>query len=152
MKLGQFPRVARYASILLALSYVGSAQADATSSLLAQGYQQWSAGHLDKARHLYENAVKGAPTSVEAHMKLAGLYLTGKDYAASTQQYQSAISLDPKNAKAWIGLGISYLHSGDKSLTRAAWEQAMRVDPTRRAQLAPLVARLDAAESSANSP
>jgi Tfp pilus assembly protein PilF len=144
MKSGYLARIASYASILLSLSYVGSAQADATSSLLAKGYEQWSAGHLDKAQHLYESAVKAAPTSVEAHMRLAGLYLTGKDYGASTKQYQRAISLDPKNAKAWIGLGISYLHSGDKNLTRAAWEEAIRVEPARKAQLAPLVAKLDA--------
>lgn len=76
-------------------------------------------------------------------MKLAGLYITRKDYSAGTKQYQRAISLDPKNPKAWIGLGIAYLHSGDKSLTRAAWEEALRLDPARKEQLAPLLAKLD---------
>jgi Tfp pilus assembly protein PilF len=131
-------------SVVLTGWFIGTAQADTTSSLLAQGYQQWSAGHLDQAQHTYEQAIKADPRSVEAHMKLAGLYITRKDYAASTKQYQRAISLDPKNAKAWIGLGIAYLHSGDKTLTRAAWEEAMRLEPARKQQLAPLLAKLDA--------
>jgi Tfp pilus assembly protein PilF len=123
--------------------FTGTAEADATPTLLAQAYQQWSAGHLDQAQQSYEQALKANPRSVEARMKLAGLYITRKDYSASTKQYQRAISLDPKNAKAWIGLGISYLHSGDKSLTRAAWEEALRLEPARKQQLAPLLAKLD---------
>jgi Tfp pilus assembly protein PilF len=143
MKSGYITRVAGCASILLGLSISGTALADNSSALLAQGYQQWSQGHLDQAQHSYELAIKADPRSVEAHMKLAGLDITRKDYSASTKQYQRAISLDPKNPKAWIGLGIAYLHSGDKSLTRAAWEEALRLDPARKEQLAPLLAKLD---------
>lgn len=137
----------RWAAACLAAAlsglFVADADADATSSLLAQAYQQWSAGQLDQAQRTYEQAIKTNPRSVEAHMKLAGLFITRKDYAASTKQYQRAISLDPKNAKAWMGLGIAYLHSGDKSLTRAAWEEALRLEPARKQQLAPLLAKLD---------
>ena|ERR1700690_2053662 len=124
--------------------FIGTAQADAASPLLAQAYQQWSAGHLAQAQQTYEQAIKADPRSVEAHMKLAGLYITRKDYSASTTQYKRAIGLDPKNAKAWIGLGIACLHSGDKSMTRAAWEEAVRLDPARKQQLAPLLGKLDA--------
>jgi Tfp pilus assembly protein PilF len=132
--------------LVLALSglFIGTARAETTAALLAKGYQQWSVGQLDQAQQTYAQAVKADPRSVEAHMKLAGLYITRKDYGASTQEYHRAISLQPDNAKAWIGLGIAYLHSGDKSLTRAAWEQAMRLEPARKQQLAPLLARLDA--------
>ena len=140
MKSGDMARVAGGASILLCLSFAGAVRADATSSLLAKGYQQWSAGHLDQAAKSYEQAVKADSRSVEAHMKLAGLYIARKDYSASTREYHRVIGLDPKNAKAWIGLGIAYLHSGDKSLTRAAWEEALRLEPGRREQLAPLLA------------
>lgn len=123
--------------------FIGAAQADSTASLLAQGYQQWSSGHLDQAQHTYERAIKADPRSVEPRMKLAGLYMTRKDYSAATTQYQRAIGLDPKNAKAWMGLGIAYLHNGDKSMTRAAWEEALRLEPARKQQLAPLLAKLD---------
>ena len=123
--------------------FIGTAQADAASPLLAQAFQQWSAGHLDQAQRTYEQAIKAEPRSVEAHMKLAGLYMTRRDYSAGTAQYQRVIGLDPKNAKAWIGLGIAYLHSGDKGLTRAAWEEALMLDPARKKQLAPLLAKLD---------
>ena len=131
-------------SVVLTGWFIGTAQADATSSLFTQAYQQWSAGHLDQAQHTYEQAIKADPRSIEAHMKLAGLYMTRKDYAAGTTQYQRAIGLDPKNAKAWMGLGIAYLHGGDKSMTRAAWEEALRLEPARKQQLAPLLAKLDA--------
>jgi Tfp pilus assembly protein PilF len=143
MRSGYLKRVAGCTSIILGLSFIGSAQADSTSSLLAQAYQQWSQGHLDKAQQLYESAVKADPSSVEAHMKLAGLLLSRNDFNASIKEYQRLIGLDSKNAKAWIGLGIAYLHGGDKSMTRAAWEEALRLDPSRKDQLAPLIAQLD---------
>lgn len=143
MKSGYITRVAGCASIVLGLCLTGSALAESTSSLLAQAYQEWSQGHLDKAQKLYENAVKADPNSVEGHMKLAGLLLSRNNFSASIKEYQRLIGLYPKNAKAWIGLGIAYLHSGDKSLTRAAWEEALRLEPARKEQLAPLIARLD---------
>ena len=144
MKSSYTRRFAVSASIFLGMLFIGSALAEPTSSLLAQAYQAWSQGHLDQAQQLYEKAVKADPNSVEGHMKLAGLHLSRNNFSACIKEYQRVIGLDPKNAKAFIGLGLAYMHSGDKSLTRAAWEEALRLDPSRKEQLAPLLAKLEA--------
>lgn len=136
--------IAGCAAILLGAWLAGAAQAESSAApLLAQGYQEWSKGHLDKAQKLYEKAVQLEPGSVEAHMKLAGLLLSGNNFTASIKEYQRVIGLDPKNAKAFIGLAIAYMHSGDKGLTRAALNEALRLEPARKDQLAPLLAQLD---------
>ena len=136
-------RIAGCVSILLTGWFIGTAQADTSSALLAQGYKQWAAGHMDQAQRSYEQAAKRGPRSLEAHTRLAGLYIARNNFSASIKEYQNVISLDPKNAKAFIGLGIAYLHSGNKSLTRAAWEEAVRLEPAREPQLTPLLAKLD---------
>ena len=109
------------------------------TALVAQGDKQWAAGRLDDARRSFEEAVTVNPRSPDAHMKLAGLQLSGRNYAAAIQTYQRIIGLDGNNAKAWIGLGMAYLHSGQHELSRAAFGEAVRADPSRKAQLAPLL-------------
>lgn len=144
MKPGYWTVLASCAALALGLGFAGAARAEsASSALLAQGYQEWSKGHLDKAQKLYEKAVQLEPGSVEARMKLAGLLLSGNNFVASIKEYQKVIGLDPKNAKAFIGLAIAYMHSGDKGLTRAALNEALRLEPARKDQLAPLLAQLD---------
>jgi Tfp pilus assembly protein PilF len=141
--LSRFSPAVTTAALLSVLSG-GTLAADSASSMISHGYQEWAAGHPDKAQELFERAVKTEPNSVEAHMKLAGLLLSSNNFGASVKEYQRVIGLDPNNAKAFIGLAISYMHSGDKSLTRAALNEALRIEPSRKQQLAPLLAQLDA--------
>lgn len=121
-----------------------SAQAEAPSTLLVQGDQQWAAGKLDLAQKTFEQAVVAEPRSVSAHMKLAGLQLSRQDFKACIETYQKTIGLDAKNAKAWLGLGFAYLHTGKNDLSRAAFNEAIRVDPRNKEKLAPVLAKLSA--------
>lgn len=121
-----------------------SAQADAPSSLISQGEQQWAAGKLDLAQKTFEQAVIAEPRSVNAHMKLAGLQLSRQDFKACIETYQKTIGLDAKNAKAWLGLGFAYLHTGKNDLSLAAFNEAIRVEPVNKEKLAPVLAKLGA--------
>jgi Tfp pilus assembly protein PilF len=135
-----------YVMGLAASLLTGTAWATTTGnaeSLLASGTKLLEQGKLEPAQKAYEAAVKAAPRSVDANMKLAGVYIAQNNFTAATRIYQQVIGLDPTNAKAFIGLGIAYLHSGDKALTRAALEEALRLEPQRKDQLTPILSMLD---------
>jgi|WetSurMetagenome_2_1015567.scaffolds.fasta_scaffold23779_7 Tfp pilus assembly protein PilF len=127
----------------LAMGAASAAKSGNAESLLASGTQLLQQGKLEPAQKAYEAAVKADPRSVDAKMKLAGVYIAQNNFTAATRTYQQVIGLDPTNAKAFIGLGIAYLHSGDKALTRAALEEALRLEPQRKEQLTPILSMLD---------
>jgi Flp pilus assembly protein TadD len=126
-------------AVALAVALVGASAWAADTSLVAEGARQWEAGRLVEAQKSFEQAAIADPSSIEVRMKLGGLQLVTRNYAAAIQTYQKALSLDGNNAKAWMGLGFAYLHSGQPELSRAAFAEAIRVDPSRTAQLAALV-------------
>ncbi len=130
---------------VLSLNHVARADGSATE-LIAQGTHWLEQGQFDRARQAFEAAAQAEPRSVAAHMKLAGVNLAQNHSDAAIAHYQRVIGLDPKQAKAFIGLGIAYLHKGNKSLTRAAFAEAIRLEPEREAQLAPIIAELNAPE------
>lgn len=123
---------------------IWSAQAIVPSALIAQGDPQWAAGQLDQAQKSFEQAVKDDPTSVSAHMKLAGLQLSRQEFKSCIATYQGAIGLDANNARAWLGLGFAYLHTGQSALSLAAFNEAIRVDPVNREKLASVLTKLTA--------
>lgn len=136
-------------AVLITGFVIWAAQATPPNSLLAQGEQQWAAGQLDQAQKSFEQAVQTEPSSVSAHMRLAGLQLSRQLFTASIDTYKSAIGLDANNAHAWVGLGFAYLHTGQDALSLAAFNQAVQVDPSIQEKLAPLLAKLMAAAPSA---
>lgn len=131
-------------AVLISGFVLWSAQAPVRPDLLAQGEQQWAAGQLDQAQTTFEQAVKENPTSVSAHMKLAGLQLSRQQFTACIATYQRAIGLDANNARAWLGLGFAYLHTGQDALALAAFNEAVRVDPRNQEKLAPVLTKLTA--------
>lgn len=120
--------------------------AEADSRLIIRGDKQWAAGDLDGAQQDFEQAVRMAPRSVDAHMKLGGLQLARNDFGHSIPIYQHVIGLDQKNVKAWIGLGIAYMHTGQNKLSLAAFGEAVKFDPARRDQLAAVMDKLNKPE------
>ena len=130
-------------ALVVALLAPGARAADLANPgdavLVVQGNKQWAEGRLEDARKSFEQAVAANPRSIDARMKLGGLLLSSRSYAAAIQTYQQTLSLDGDNAKAWIGLGMAYLHCGQKELSRGAFEAAVRADPGRKTQLAGLM-------------
>lgn len=126
-------------AVLTAVQAAPMGTAPTEAALIAQGDKHWAAARLDDAARSFEQAVAANPTSVAAHMKLAGLQLSRQDYNRAAETYKRTISLDAKNSKAWIGLGFAYRHTSRSELARAAFEEAARLDPSRKPQLAPLL-------------
>jgi Flp pilus assembly protein TadD len=130
-------------AMIMAAGLACPAYADGASTLIARGDQQWSQGHLDLALKFYQKAVRTDTDSTEAHLRLAGLHLARQDFDAGVKEFKRAIAIDPKNARAWIGLAIASLHGGNTNLARAALHEAIRLEPGRKAQLDPVLAKLD---------
>ena len=51
------------------------------------GNRYWEAGDLDRAEASYRRAMEQEPGSVDAHMKLAGLYIARQRYKAGVETY-----------------------------------------------------------------
>ncbi|MDD5029832.1 MAG: tetratricopeptide repeat protein [Rhodoferax sp.] len=98
----------------------------------------------DQAQATFARAVSAEPTSLQVHMKLAGLQLSRQDFKASIPTYQAAIGLDANHDKAWLGIAFAYLHTGQDALAAAAFDAAIRINPANRDQLAPVLDKLQA--------
>ena len=96
-----------------------------------------------QAQQAFEAAVKAEPASVPARLRLAGFQLSQQQMEACIANYKQVIGQEPKNSKAWIGLGMAFLHISQPENARAAFDEAIRADPSRKEQLALLLAKLD---------
>ncbi len=120
------------------------AAADEAQRLIDAGNQHWQSGELDQAAASYKSGIEKDPGSVDAHMKLAGLYIARQEYRAGVETFQQAIGISPDNANAFIGMAIGYLHMGDPELAHAALDEAVRIDPESRERVEPLMAHIEA--------
>ena len=130
-------------ALALASSYAIAAAED-VQRLIDAGNEHWQAGQLDQAQASYMSALEKEPRSVDAHMKLAGMYIARQQYRAAVETFQQAIGIKPDNADAFIGMAIGYLHLGDPALAYAALEEAARIDPKKRDRVEALMAHIDA--------
>lgn len=132
-------------SVTLAAHAAGAATGATTTTTTAidQGNRLWEEGKHEEAQKRFEEAVKADPKSIDALMKLAGIQMTRLNYSAAILTYRDVLAIDPKFAKAWMGMGMCYLHSGSREMARTAFEEALRAEPSRKEQLAPVLAELD---------
>lgn len=133
-----------FIGVALMTASAAQAKSEPVNALVALGDQQWKQGKLDEAKKTFKSALTAEPTSIDAHMKLAGLQLSSQDFKGCIQTYQDVISLDSNNGRAWLGLGFSYLHLGKNSLSLAAFNEAIRIDPTKKETLQPVLSKLQA--------
>ncbi len=122
----------------------GTASAEEVRAWIDAGNRHWEAGDLDRAAASYRSAIEQDASSVDAHMKLAGLQIARQEYRAGVETFQQAISLNPDNANAFIGMAIGYLHLGDHALAYAALEEALRIEPDKRDRIEPLMQQIEA--------
>lgn len=104
-----------------ALSYLDQAESKVGRQLevrLEKGLIYERQNMMQQAMTEYEVAVKLAPKSVKAHMKLAEAYAVNEWYLDSIDQYNKVLDMEPDHPKAdWIKTEISRLKSlGDSQV------------------------------------
>ena len=111
------------------------------AALMAEGESLWQQGQLPQAAEQFRQAADLDPRSVDARMKLGGVYVAEQKFPAGREAFKEAISIDPKNANAFVALGIAYLHTGSGPAL-AAFDQALELDPSLYKKLDPIIKSL----------
>ncbi len=75
---------------------------DDPNALYAKGMAKLQAGDLAGARTIFEDVVRLAPSSAEAHNSLGFVLLTQGDAAAAIPQLQEAVRLKPEFVQAMM--------------------------------------------------
>ena len=127
----------------VALACIQPLAAETAGQTLAQADRYWAEGKLTEAQQAFEAAAREQPASTAVRLRLAGFQLAQQQMDACIANYKQVIGQEPKNSKAWIGLGMAFLHISQPENARAAFEEAIRADPSRKEQLALLLAKLD---------
>lgn len=78
--------------------------------------------------HAWEDAVRRAPLSAEAHRGLGEAYLRRGDGRAEPA-LRRAVTLDPADAAGWTNLGAFLLESGRADEAETAWRSAAEAAP-----------------------
>ena len=97
---------------------------------MASGRGSFEKGDYTNAVRYYEQAVKVAPESLDAHLNLANaLLLTGRSESA-VEECQRAIDLDPNDPAAYYVMGCAYLRQNQAEKAVQAFQQSQKIDPT----------------------
>lgn len=86
-------------------------------------------GQIAKAIAEYQKALVIEPTSLIAHITLAGLYGGQGAISKAEQHFKRAIELDENRAKAWFNIGLARLKVGKLEGAIRALKQASLLDP-----------------------
>jgi tetratricopeptide (TPR) repeat protein len=77
-----------------------------------QAEQLLERGALEQAQEAYQNVLRIEPESIVAHLGLASIYYTQKQYQAALEEWRQVLSIDPHNleAKGYMELTSKKLH------------------------------------------
>ncbi len=90
----------------------------------------WSnAGKYEAALPVYEDAIRRAPQSEPARVRLTICLAALRQYPRAEATLKQALKLAPKDAAAWVQLGLAQLGQGKPPDAIAAFEKARLTDP-----------------------
>ncbi|WEJ94790.1 glucose repression mediator protein [Yamadazyma tenuis] len=92
---------------------------------LAIGSLAESLGDLEKALSSYDSALRHAPNSPDALIKLANIYRSKDVFFKAAELYEQALNYSPENGETWGLLGHCYLMLDDLQRAYAAYQRAL---------------------------
>jgi len=106
-------------------------QLDSTSAIwhIAMGDLYYRRIDLIKAEGEFTKAVRLAPDSTEARLKLAELRLVKREYAEAMRWVNDALRLDDQDPKAYFLKGWIHREAGDTALAISSYRTAVERDP-----------------------
>ena len=87
-------------------------------------------GDDTNAVRYYQQAVKLAPESLDAHLNLANAFLLADDSEGAVEECQRAIELDPNDPAAYYLMGCAYLRQNQPEKAVQAFQQSQKIDPS----------------------
>jgi tetratricopeptide (TPR) repeat protein len=84
---------------------------------------------LERARKLYEHALKLRPDYAEAINNLGTIYYATKSYRRAISQYKKALRITPDSASILSNLGTGYFARRNYELAFITYQQALALDP-----------------------
>jgi lipoprotein NlpI len=76
--------------------------------LITVGVANAQIGQLERAKCLFQRAIRLRPKYVEAYINLGNVLGDLKEHDAAINIFKIAVSLDPRNAEAYFNLGIAF--------------------------------------------
>jgi len=96
---------------------------------MASGRGYFERGEAANAVRFYQQAVKAAPESLDAHLNLANALLLADDAPGVVGECQRAIELDPNEPAAYYLEGCAYLRQNEPEKAVQAFQQSQKIDP-----------------------
>ena len=98
--------------------------------LMASGRGSFEKGDSTNAVRYYQQAVKLAPESLDAHLNLANALLLAGRSESAVEECQRAIDLDPNDPAAYYVMGCAYLRQNQAEKAVQAFQQSQKIDPS----------------------
>lgn len=103
---------------------------DIAAMMLAQRAEsELAAGHVDKAIHACEEAIRLHPAEISARRTLANALASKGDVEGSVKQYEEILRIHPSSSGARIQLATALVRQKKNQEALAAIEDAIRADP-----------------------
>lgn len=93
------------------------------------GHMAAREGETRKAIAYYQEAVRGNPNLVDAHLNLGVLFHEAGDYEAAVAAFEEAIRVDPTYTLAYMNLGNSLRKMRRFAEAEEAYRKALKIDP-----------------------
>jgi Flp pilus assembly protein TadD len=100
-----------------------------TPVLLRMAQLEREKGALDDAAGHLRDAVKGEPSSQDAHLELGRLLYERNDVNGAIAETERVLALNPKHVDALYNLGAIYANLGNAERARSYWSKAVAADP-----------------------
>lgn len=82
-----------------------------------------------ESKKALERAIELEPNNIDAHLKLAELYLYVRQYKLSLEHLDKVIAIDKYNAKAYFLKGMDFKEVGDTNRAISSMETTIEQDP-----------------------
>lgn len=94
------------------------------ATCLEQGKEQYTQAHYAQAAETFERCLKLDESNVEAHLSLAGVFLTQENSAGAQEHFEAALKNMKRSSPYW---SYTYSMLGDIALKNKTYKQALNM-------------------------
>ena len=114
----------RGAALGVLLCSVGTLQAETLATCLERGKEQFSSSQYSQAAVTFEKCLSLDPQNVEAHLSLAGVFLTQENLSGAQEHFEEALKNMQRTSPYW---SYTYSMLGDVALKNKQNKKALQM-------------------------